>query len=93
MRKLIVGFAVLIVLLVAAALIAPGFIDWNGYKGRITAAIEDATGMSLAIDGDIALAILPSPTFAVGGLRVVGAGESELLRVKKLRVGKRRARW
>ena len=86
MRKLLVGFAGLIVLLVAAALIAPGFIDWNGYKGRITAAIEDATGLSLAIDGDIALAILPSPMFAVSGLRVVGAGERKLLRVGELRV-------
>jgi uncharacterized protein involved in outer membrane biogenesis len=52
LRKLLIGSAGLIVLLIAAALIAPSFIDWTGYKDRITAAIEDATGLSLAIDGD-----------------------------------------
>ena len=86
MRKLLIGFAGLVILLVVAALIAPSFIDWNSYKGRITAAAEDATGLSLAIDGDISLAILPSPTLAVSGLRVVGSGESELVRLGELRV-------
>ena len=86
MRKLLIGSAGLIVLLIAAALIAPSFIDWTGYKGRITAAIEDATGLSLAIDGDIGLTILPSPTLAVSSLRVVGAGDSEFVQLSELRV-------
>ena len=86
MRKLLIGSAGLIVMLIAAALIAPSFIDWTGYKGRITAAIEDATGLSLAIDGDIGLTILPSPTLAVSGLRVVGAGDSEFVQLSELRV-------
>ena len=86
MRKLLIGFAGFIAIGFVAVFIAPSFIDWNGYKGRITAAIENATGLSLAIDGDIALAILPTPSLAVSGLRVVGAGESDLVRLEELRV-------
>jgi uncharacterized protein involved in outer membrane biogenesis len=86
LRKLLTGSAGLIVLLVATALIVPSFIDWTGYKGRITAAIEDATGLSLAIDGDIGLTVLPSPTLAVSGLRIVGAGNFEFIQLPELRV-------
>jgi uncharacterized protein involved in outer membrane biogenesis len=86
LRKLLIGSVGLIVLLIAAVLIVPSFINWTGYKGRIKAAVEDATGLSLAIDGDIGLTILPSPTLAVSGLRVLGAGGSNFVQLPELRV-------
>jgi len=86
LRKLLVGSAGLIGLLILTALIVPSFIDWIGYKGRITAAIEDATGLALVIDGDIGLTIVPSLTLAVSGLRVVGVGNSEFIQLPELRI-------
>jgi uncharacterized protein involved in outer membrane biogenesis len=58
-KKLFVGFAGLVVVLVAAALIVPSFINWNEYKGEITAEVEKRTGRTLVIGGDIGLTLLP----------------------------------
>ena len=61
MRKILIGVAVVVVGLVAAVLVVPSFIDWNGYKPEIQAAAERATGRQLRLDGDIGLSVLPSP--------------------------------
>ncbi len=86
MRKLLIGLAGMIVLLVTALLIAPRFIDWNSYKGRITNTIEVATGLSLGIDGNIRLAILPSPRLSASGVRVAGLGNSDFVQLEELKV-------
>ena len=86
LRKLLIGLAGMIVLLVTALLIAPSFIDWNSYKGRITNTIEVATGLSLGIDGNIRLAILPSPRLSASGVRVTGLGNSDFVQLEELKV-------
>jgi uncharacterized protein involved in outer membrane biogenesis len=73
MKKLLIGVGVLLVVLVAAVLIGPSFIDWNQYRDRIAAEARNATGRDLAIDGDISVAILPSPTVSVQKLRFANA--------------------
>lgn len=50
-----------LVLLLAAALIGPSFVDWNTYKGQITEQVKAASGYDVRIEGDLSLAVLPSP--------------------------------
>lgn len=59
----------LLTLLILVAGITPFFLDLNDYKGDITAAVKDATGRDLEIDGDIAVSLLPLPTVKVAGVR------------------------
>ena len=61
MKKLFYGLLGLLVLVVAAALIGPSFVDWNAHKGRLTAEVRKLTGQTLVIDGDVSLAVLPAP--------------------------------
>jgi uncharacterized protein involved in outer membrane biogenesis len=69
MRFVAIALTVFI-LLVAGALIGPSFVDWNKYKPQIIAQIDKATGLKVAIDGDIALGILPSPHVKINDLTV-----------------------
>ncbi|MGE4220652.1 MAG: AsmA family protein [Alphaproteobacteria bacterium] len=89
MKKVLIGIGAAVVLLVAAAVVAPSFIDWNAYKPEISAQVEKALGRKLAIDGDIDLSLLPSPALAVSGVRlanVQGARNPDMVRLEQLRV-------
>ena len=70
MKRLFIGLAAVLVLAVGAVLIAPSFIDLNPYKDRIAAEIGRATGRTVAIDGGIALELLPAPHVRVTRVRV-----------------------
>lgn len=61
MKKLLFGVLFLIIILLGAALIAPSFIDWNGYKTRAVKEIKTQTGLDLVLAGDVNFAILPFP--------------------------------
>lgn len=65
MKRIIIGFLVVVVLLVAAALVAPGFVDWNKYKGQIVSQINNASGYEVQIDGNLELAIIPFPRLMI----------------------------
>ncbi len=89
MKKLLIGGAALIALLVAAALIVPSFINWNDYKGQIIAEVEKRTGRALVIGGDIGLTLLPSPAVIVTDLRLgnLAGGEAEdMVKLRSLEV-------
>lgn len=89
MKKVLVLLGGVFVLLVAAVLIGPGFIDWNAYKGEITDAVETATGRRLAIDGDLKFAVLPTPALRASGVRlsnIDGAQSPDMLTLKDVRV-------
>jgi len=89
LKKVLIAFAVLGVLLIAAVLIGPSFIDWNAYKGQVVAAVRDNTGRNASIDGDIAFSVLPTPALRVAGVRIAnfeGAQSPDMLRLKELRV-------
>ena len=60
MKKLLIGFAVVLVLIVAAALAVPFFIPLDTYKGKIVALVKDQTGRDLKISGPIRFSLLPS---------------------------------
>ncbi|MCG8543666.1 MAG: AsmA family protein, partial [Alphaproteobacteria bacterium] len=89
MKKLLIGLVALVVLLIAAVLIAPSFIDWNAQKQQITAAVREATGRALTIRGDIDITILPSPALRVEDVRfanVAGATSPDMVQLKEARV-------
>lgn len=69
MKKLLYVIGGIVVLVIAAALIAPFFIDLNDYKGTIEAKAKEATGRDLKIDGKISLSLLPLPSVTVDGIK------------------------
>ncbi len=89
LRKVLYVVIGLVVLLVAAVLIVPSFVDWNKYKPEIAAEAEKATGRALAIDGDLSLSILPAPTLTAEGVRfanVEGASTADMVTLSGLDV-------
>lgn len=70
MRALLIGLATLVVLLIAAVLIVPSFIDWNGQKALITEEARKFTGRTLVIDGDVSLSLLPAPALSAESVRL-----------------------
>ncbi|NNG04946.1 MAG: AsmA family protein [Inquilinus sp.] len=70
MKNSTIAFLAVVVLILAAALFGPGLIDWNGYRDQVTARINAVTGLQLAIEGDIELAVLPRPRLRAGGVHI-----------------------
>jgi hypothetical protein len=88
-KKLLIGVVGLVVLLLAAALIIPSFINWNEYKGEIAAKAKEFTGRDLVIGGDIGFSLLPAPTLEAEDLSLGNAegGVAEhMVRLKSLDV-------
>jgi uncharacterized protein involved in outer membrane biogenesis len=89
MKKVLIGIGVLLVLLVVAVLVGPSFFDWNSYKGEIAAKAREATGRDLAIDGDISLSILWTPTLWVKKVRfanIAGGSAPDMATLESLDV-------
>jgi len=77
----------IIVVAVAAAVIAPSFIDWNKYKSEIAGPIERATGRSLVMNGDLSLSVLPTPRVSASDVRLSTAGgDRDFLTLRSLEV-------
>lgn len=70
MKKVGLGAGILLLLLVAGALIVPGFIDWNKYKSEIEMTASDLSDRKVTINGDLSLSILPSPSFSAEDVSV-----------------------
>ena len=89
LKKLLIGLVAAGVLLIAAVLIAPSFIDWNAHKKQISSLVREATGRELSIRGDIDVTILPSPALRVEDVRlasVAGAVSPEMIRLPEARI-------
>ena len=85
--KILYGVLAFIVLVVIAAFVVPSFIDWNSYKPEITERIEALTGRQLSIDGDIEIALLPSPKLRISDARLSnleGAKSADMARLQAL---------
>jgi len=88
-RKLLIGFMALIVLVVAGVLIGPSFIDWNSYKADIAAQVKSMTGRDLVIDCDIYITVLPAPAVIANDVmfaNVTGGSSPQMVRLKSLAV-------
>lgn len=89
MKKALIIVGGILAALVVAALVIPGFLNWNQYKTQIENAVEAATGRDVAIGGDISLAILPAPAFSVKKLtlaNIPGGAEPEMVSLDALDV-------
>ncbi len=80
---------VLPVVLVAAVLIVPSFIDWNQYRDALAAQGKALTGRDITIGGDVSIALLPAPVVVARDVRVAnldGAQAPDMVRLGSLEV-------
>lgn len=60
MKKILVGFVIVLVLLVAAVVALPFIVPMETVKKQLITAANDATGRTLAIDGNFELSVFPT---------------------------------
>ncbi len=87
MKKVLVGLAGLVALLIVTVLVAPSFIDWTSYRNGIAAEIERVLGRRVAIDGAVEASIVPTPRLSLHGLRLgnlTGASSPYMAQVEAL---------
>ncbi|MCU7916162.1 MAG: AsmA family protein [Candidatus Thiodiazotropha sp. (ex Gloverina cf. vestifex)] len=70
-------FGMLVVLVVAAIILVPMFVDLNDHKERIIAEVQKATGRDLGIAGDIELSVFPRFALELNGLSLSNAAGFE----------------
>ena len=89
MRRILYSLLAFLGIILAMALVAPLFVDVNGYKPQILAKAREATGRDVNIDGRLALSLFPSPGVSAEGVRVASLSKDsgfDLVKVKHLRV-------
>jgi len=88
LRKLLIGVIGLLLMVLAAALLAPVFIDQDMLKQRIETAVLSATGQRPRIDGALRWRLLPTPRAELGAISIPGDdGTAEpRLRIERLRL-------
>ena len=87
-----IAVGVIVALFVVVAIAVSLLFDPNDYKDEITAAVQDATGRQLTLDGDLSLAVFPTIRIAVGSATLSNApgfGDEPMARIDsaQLRVG------
>ena len=88
-KRLLIGAAGLVGLLIVALLVAPSLIDLDARKAEVIAAVKKATGRDLILDGPVSLRLLPVPTATVTGVKffnVAGAKNPNMVEVKSVTV-------
>jgi uncharacterized protein involved in outer membrane biogenesis len=73
LRDILTVIAGLVILVLAAALVAPPLVDWESRRDVIDRAIARAAGVEAVTEGRIGLRLLPSPRLRVDRLRLGGA--------------------
>lgn len=68
--KIAVGIGLAMILVLAFALVAQGFIETRNYREQIVKALEEHTHRTVSIKGDVKLTLLPIPTLYVPGLEM-----------------------
>jgi AsmA protein len=89
MKKLLIGVAVVIVLLVVAAIATPFFISTDTYKVELITKVKEATGRDLRIDGKVSFSLLPSLALEANDVTFAnapGAASKDMAKLAKLQV-------
>ncbi|MFD2098074.1 AsmA family protein [Corallincola platygyrae] len=89
MGKLLKGLAIVVGVLIAIIVVVLMIFDPNKYKPEITTQVEQHTGRTLRIEGDIGLQLFPSIGFAVDGVSLSNAAgfpEQPMLQVESVSV-------
>lgn len=83
-KWILIAGGALLVLLIAAIILVPLLVDVNRYKPQIEAKVQEATGRTFKIGGDIALSVFPWVGLNLSDLQLgspEGFKERELLKV------------
>ncbi len=89
MKKLLIGLAVVIVLVIAAAIAVPFFIPLDTYKGKIVALVKSETGRDLKIAGPVHFSLFPSVALEANDVSLsnpAGAASPNMVQLKTLDV-------
>jgi uncharacterized protein involved in outer membrane biogenesis len=89
LKKILAAIGALLVVLVAALLIIPSLIDWNGYKTEVSQAVREAIGRELDLAGDLSMSLIPSPSLSAKDVslgNVPGAQDTDMLSIDEVRV-------
>ncbi len=70
MKKIGIGAGIIFILLIGSALVVPSFLDWNQYKSQVVTTASNLSGRTVAINGDLSLSVLPSPSFSAEDVSV-----------------------
>jgi AsmA protein len=85
-------FGLFLLLLLAAVIIIPMVVDPNDYREQIARAVEEETGRSFEIEGEISLSVFPWLGLEVGGMRLgnpPGFGDQPFAEIGSAAVGAR----
>lgn len=89
--KIILGlFGLFVALVLAAVIIIPMVVDPNDYRDEIARAVEEETGRSFAIEGEISLSVFPWLGLEVGRMRLgnpPGFGDGHFAEIGSAAVG------
>ena len=55
----------LFILVIAAAMIVPSFIDWSVYRDQAAQVVREKTGLDLVINGSVGFSVIPTPRFYI----------------------------
>ena len=73
MKKLLIGLATIVVLLILVVVIVPFVVPIETFKDQITAQAKSATGRDLKIDGDFSLSVFPNVEIVAGKVSLENA--------------------
>ena len=89
--QIILGlFGLFVVLVLAAVILVPLFVDPNDYRDHISRAVEEQTGRSFEIEGEISLSVFPWLGLEVGRMRLgnpPGFGDEPFVEIGSAGVG------
>lgn len=89
-KKLLIAGGVVACVILLAVVAWPHLSDASSFKPKIVAAVKQATGRNLIIDGPARFALLPTPRIVADDVRfanVAGARTAQMLDVKSVSVG------
>ena len=88
-KRLLIGTAGLVGLLIAALLVLPGLVDLNAYKPEIVAQAKRAAGRDIVLDGPIRLSLLPTPRVELDDVKILnppGSKTANMLEARSVTV-------
>jgi uncharacterized protein involved in outer membrane biogenesis len=72
MKRLVIIVAVTLVAILAALLVVPSLIDWNGYRGEMERQASRMFGRPVRVGGNVSLQLLPTPYVSIADVRIAG---------------------
>ena len=73
MRQFLTFVAILLILALTAALVAPLFIDWSRHRGQIEAQLSAVVGAPVVVSGPIDIGFLPTPYLRLKDVTIAAA--------------------